>query len=159
MRFLIQRLPGHAEKDLFFFLKVVADDAQRARDAIGRIIKILCLFYLPQRVLDFVMLGPHLGKRATRSHMRLERGKKQFLLQICMRQEHGTQDRRGLPSLGDARRRGCNGFDSIENRVENSMLAKQGVGQLHGLFPSFPGRSRCRQTANCEAYFDVDPSA
>ena len=85
--------------------------------------------------------------------------KKQFLLQICMRQEHGTQDRRGLPSLGDARRRGCNGFDLIENRVENSMLAKQGVGQLHGLFPSFPGRMRCRQTANCEAYFDVDPSA
>ncbi len=88
-----------------------------ARDAIGPIIKILRLFYLPQRVFDFVMLAPHHSERADRSHMRLERGKQQFLLQICMRQDHGTQDRRGLLDLGDAGRRGRNGFDSIEKRV------------------------------------------
>jgi hypothetical protein len=38
--------------------------------------------------------------------------------------------------LGEVFCRGGNGFDSIEKRVENPMLAKQGVGQLHGRYLS-----------------------
>ncbi len=64
-----------------------------------------------------------------------------------MREDRGIQDHRGTLDLGHACRSGGNRFDLIEKRVENSMLTKQGIGQLHGRspFPSIAARGVARK--------------
>ena len=76
LRFVIQHLPGDVEKDLFFLLKVIPDEVQRLRDGSSRTLGVRHILYPLQRPSDLVMLGPHHGEGAVRSHERFEGGEK-----------------------------------------------------------------------------------